>query len=362
MKLIGITGNTGKTSVCEILYSYLLSKNYRVGVYCTNGIFINGQTIFKNNFSSNLKNDLYEEYLVAYRDDLDYAIVELTEESAYYTGKRKLKVLDETFDVMLNVSYVEYLMERHKVEHYDWGTEIPIEVKCTGKKFMFAEDLKYIPDDYKSFFTLYNDFNVVKYMLNVTTFELDGSIVDANITSKFMLHNLAAAYTVLNELNEYEKDKFIQFIQEILVRGRFELHMYKDKMVMLDTGWLSIDYSLKELFDQQMLSPDNTVVILVPFDFDEEKCKNPYVHQWRANIGKFLKDNDLHTIVTKYDTRATFKKNYAQPNNYTDWEYIPEFKEAFDEAVEYGKHYIYICTNEQYRTFREFVKGETNND
>ena len=48
MKILGICGNYGKTSTCELLYQYLLKKNYNVGVCCSNGVFYNNITIQKN--------------------------------------------------------------------------------------------------------------------------------------------------------------------------------------------------------------------------------------------------------------------------------------------------------------------------
>ena len=82
MKLIGVTGSSGKSSVCEIVYQYLLHKGLNVSLYASTGCFINGLTRFKDFFQTTLYHKRLKEYLEEDKaNNVDVAIIEITAES-----------------------------------------------------------------------------------------------------------------------------------------------------------------------------------------------------------------------------------------------------------------------------------------
>src|SRR5690606_28487444 len=104
MKLIGITGSCGKTSIVEILYQYLLYKGVKVSAYCSNGLFINGLTRKKDFFQGTLYFDDLDKYLKEDADnDVEVAIIEINAESV----KRSDKVHLMNFDVVALSSYYD---------------------------------------------------------------------------------------------------------------------------------------------------------------------------------------------------------------------------------------------------------------
>lgn len=81
MKLIRVTGSVGKTSMCEMIYQYLLYKGKKVSLYSSNGLFKNNTTKYKDylraipdgkSLVSMLKEDL--------ENGVEYAVIEITAE------------------------------------------------------------------------------------------------------------------------------------------------------------------------------------------------------------------------------------------------------------------------------------------
>src|SRR5690606_8868068 len=111
MKLIGITGSSGKTSVAEIIYQYLVQKNISTSLYCSNGLFINGLTRQKDFLQSTVYDKELENYLKEDEEyNVEYAIIEITAESI----KRKENVHRLNYEVIGLTNFFKGLCNHFK--------------------------------------------------------------------------------------------------------------------------------------------------------------------------------------------------------------------------------------------------------
>jgi RHS repeat-associated protein len=82
MQLIGITGTSGKTTTCEIVYQYLNFIGKKASLYCSTGLFINNKTRIKNFFRGTLDKEALEDYLAEdEKEEIEYAVIEINAES-----------------------------------------------------------------------------------------------------------------------------------------------------------------------------------------------------------------------------------------------------------------------------------------
>ncbi len=286
----------------------------------------------------------YYDYFFNSDEQYDYAICELIEESAY---NNNLLINQEHFDILANVTYNKTINDAHIIEHPDFSTKIVNDINA---------DIKICALKDNNVFNLentYTDFDNIQVYGSGSSFIMNSKTYYTSLITHYLLHDLACAYNVIKQLDEYDDELFVTVVENIVIRGRYELHIKNDKVIYLDTGWYGLDDTLKELQCNNVLEFNNVIVILVPY-----YCTPETAIKWRIRIANFLKDNNIHCILTdsKKNELSDFNKYYVESTGYSDYEYLPNFEDALNQALNSNKDYIYVMTNEKFRAFRELLK------
>ena len=345
MKILGICGNYGKTSTCELLYQYLLKKNYNVGVCCSNGVFYNNITIQKNTFNSMCT----ARYVEAMPKNLDFLILEINEETMY-SPENYFPIYQEKFECLCNVTYSKGICQKH----------------ADSPKFLFNifdkinAVHKLCLDVDKELFNLTESYTLIKassITFEEITFTIDEEIIKKkNIVSELELRNISAMVGVLKVIDEFDINILKNTFSELLIRGRFEKYIINGKKIILDTGWGSPDSALGSM---PWCDLSNLQFILVPYREDkdiniiyEDKNIIDLIKNWRKTTGNFFNKYNIPVILTS---------NYLTPEkvhelyNFNNLIYIEDLEEALDAALSSEKSNIYIMGNYKFRVFRELL-------
>lgn len=258
LKIIGITGSHGKSTVAYLLNEYLKKLGYKTVLYSS--IMIDSETsIYINNTSTEvpLSNEVmlfhaleeaintYSDYLIlevndstinkGICDDLDFDIKVLTNieplENQMFENYVELKkqfitngnhktiiglVSDITIDLyhdIMNkdvVTYTtEYFLENKNIKEND----VTFYLRPSNNK-------------YHSFSGL--EFEVVN--------QNDKYKVKTNLNMPFHGLNILCLITIIQTLNLFDKKEFNEFIKNINIPGRDEVIKYKNGYVMISSG------------------------------------------------------------------------------------------------------------------------------
>ena len=310
MKKIGITGSYGKTSVCEIIYQYLLKLGKTVVLYCTNGIFKNGKTINKNMLTTSLPKIIIEKFLE--KEDSEYAIIEIKGE-LFKTGK----YID--LDIIGITNF-----DKELVNNFD--NNVVLYSNCKNKA-LHTGKISLVPENLK------DEFYYTKTYKYLDTFK------DWN---KHQVENISLAIAILKELDLYKLEVF----PEIKIRGRYE----KFGNIIVDTGWCGFEHIYP------MYKENKIKLIYVPI-YPENI--SPAVKIYRDTAKPYLSKCEKIYVTSSTNERSFdyFRKNFLE-ENYENVEYIKEHKDCLEKALKELKddELLFIMAREYFREFRSYLK------
>ena len=327
IKKIGVTGSHGKTSTCEYLYSYLRAKNKGCLLLCTNGIFVNDTTILKDKIDGNYEKTLTSDILYALCGlyDVEYIIIELIGE---------LFLASETY---LPIDITAFTMfDEEEIAHF--GT-VENYIECKNRALKCGQ-ISLVSNKYSDTF------------YHTATFDLINNYKDFN---KYQVENLSVAVAVLKQLNIY--DETFEF--PTLVRGRFDT--FENGRIIIDTGWGGLN-NLLPLYEGKKLK-----LLFVPILRPQAKLNEnvlTYLNTVKDVMNNFEK---IYFVIPKaayqrldIDLSRDYLLPLYLPENYTNVDYIFNYKEAFEKAYSElaDDETLLILCRDNFRAFRDIVRGE----
>lgn len=364
LKIIGITGSKGKTTVANILHQYLKKRGYKSVLYASNGI--------DSPASFNIPNEAIEnplpneqillnaiEEAIAY--DADFLILEVNERSIH-KGLTK----DIPFDIRVitnigrthnNIFYPDYVEIK---KNFFRETKIEDDVTCI-----------FSANDAQMFNELYNvtNSNKVTYMSdyvarikNIDTKKIDYKLstdgildslngLDFNIMTRgkkynfkssmlmpYNAINIMAVMAIVDTLNIFDYEVFKDLLLDIEIPGRDEVIKSNGRTIIITTG---IDPQLTILKKYKQTNEVNKLIVVSgapgfgyknwTYDFSEEKI----IHEREKGIEfayTYIKNNADKLYITENDNgtvnleklmnfQASYLKNeipYVIENNRTE--------------------------------------------
>lgn len=360
MKLIGVAGSCGKTSVAEILYQFLLFKKNNVSLYSSNGFFVNGLTKVKDFLQTTVYDkDLKEMLNEDEESGVEYVIIEITAESV----NRKEEVYELPYEVIgftnfikgLNNnfnSYDEYLSCKRKLlgnsnaktillrkedPNYELFCDIP------HKTYGYAEDV-----DYR--------LQVIDNTIDGLSLMYDNVFFTSNLITGYHARNIACALAILNESKLLDINEFKDFANSIKIRGRFEKLNINDKTVFIDTGLVGTGILLVGL--ETILKHRNFKIVFSNYHYD-------YPSQWvknsRKRVGEYLRWGKFIYLTNPEgnpNEESIFLEDVMCEENYNNFTYIPDYKEAVSTAIGQLKdnEVLVIIARNNYRLYRNYLE------
>lgn len=366
IKIIGITGSVGKSSVAYILYKYLLERNIKCEICSSIGNSTTSRLGMMENRGMILQESWAAKFIHnAIEKDAEYIIFEchyipllygvfseipmvlrtitntytnnfshLKSDNEYFLAKRKLLENENGGDILLNIVdpaldvYLEGL-NGDRVFYVDYGT--PNLPWPKTEKFSNYDDFynsrrasRNLPfPNYRFEFALTGVRNsFVKMNLNGTIFE-----TWISLPLYFGTVNALHAIAMLDILGLIDIDTLDDFFSDFdNIPGRFELIEFDNRFVLVDRGPFNLTKALKEWRDNNfddILDSEfsdykdkfgginfKTLKTIAPIILFNEEASN--------NMKKEFKELDLNTEIS-YEPKTL---EISTLNNYADYMYI----------------------------------------
>ncbi|MBP3503500.1 MAG: hypothetical protein J6K18_00025 [Bacilli bacterium] len=336
LKIIGVTGSTGKSSTCVMLHEYLKSLGYKSVLYSSAMVDSPVTYIDKTigiEIALRSEQDLFNiiEEVEAY--EADYLILEVNE------SVLEKHILDDIdFDVKVltnlnpfhseeNYSEEEYVeLKKSFFRNTNKDTKCVIGFQCYNEKLL-NELLKLTSHNDKYLFS--TDHILKTYQVNKNFFDvvlqelfltLDGLNMEVKVSDevinfktkllmKYNAFNILATITTLQALNLFDVDKFKDVIYDIKVGGRSEVINMNNRLILIDTQLDKPLECLKELKEKGLINQIKVVVGSVGYGYKhwDEKFKSEEYINSRVKYRKYamglLKDVD-YVYLTECDSGA----------------------------------------------------------
>lgn len=305
IKLIGVTGTNGKTTISSMIYDYLCYEGIDAMLIGTNGILFKDNHFNSNNTTPNL---LVITKLIkqAINKGLEYVVMEVSS-----IGIRESRVMYFDFDIIILSNVTHDHLDYHKtITDYKFSkglimTNMPYH---KNKFIILNKDL-----DNFSFYNKLCNANVVTYGidkesdyqgnniikdLNETTFKLltnkDKYFIKTSLIGGFNVYNILSAIACIEKLN-FNINKFIEFLKlYVNVSGRMEILKYNGRTIVIDYAHTpdGVDNALKTLKEYSK----KRLTVLIGAGGSRDKSK-------RSDIGKITVNYADKIIFTNDNPR-----------------------------------------------------------
>lgn len=357
MKIIGITGSYGKTSVAEILYRCLINSKIKTSLYCSNGFFVNSKTKTQNSFRINLhKNDYIEHFKSDEKTGVEYVILEIAIESMIYD----LKLEELTYDLIVMTNY-----DPSKITVF---SDICGHLQAYQKLLKSQKNIL-MHSDGSNAVTLklgihVNNASVHNHgctfdNVNVShrgiDFTYKGKKYQSILQTRFHLENLLCTVAILERIHEFKPQKFRKSIKKINVEGRMELVNFRNKKIFID----NINHSIKESVESivKVYRTYNYKIFLsaLPQHFGcvDNMISEPDIAELKKSKWSYLTSDTSNAMTTNLQLYEVPYKH-----NCTLLDYSMNPLELLEKAVKALKNdeILIIFSKRDYKKYRKFLE------
>lgn len=283
LKLIGVTGTNGKTTVASLLYNLFNGLGYKVGLISTIEIMINKKRVKTSHTTPDAL--ILQRTLSEMVDaQCQYVFMEV---SSHAVSQRRIGGVDFDVAIFTNISH----------DHLDYHKTFKEYIKA--KKGLFdglSQDAIAIVnrDDKNGDVMVQNTkAKVLKYSLNSLAdykgkllssdsygmmVELNGVQFMTRLTGRFNVYNLLSVYAVADVLNIADSQSIMEYMSRIeAVKGRMEVVSIKPK-VIVDFAHTpdALENVLKTLKEVKL---SGKLLTVIGCGGDRDKAKRPVMAQ-----------------------------------------------------------------------------------
>ena len=363
LKMIGVTGTDGKTSVSTIIQT-LLGDDI-CGYIGTNGI--SSKNVHEDNPNTTpAPNLLYKVLGEFYDTGCKYASIEASSE-AFFNGR--LKYLEFDAAILTNVTS-EHLNTHGTFENYlDCKLNLFRQTKEDGICVVNKDDehadafikeangrvVTYGKD--KDNTLVIDSFEIFKDHTEINSIYNDETIfINSPMLGDFNVYNLAAAFLTLLELG-INRDHIMNNIKNISVNGR---------LAMIDTHsnyYVMVDYAhtpngIYNLLNFVKTLKLNSSIVVIGQAGERDAYKRP-------EVGKVVLENADYAIFTYEDPRSEDPAKICEDivrdikDKYQNYEIVIDRKEAINKAINMAKENDIVLIlgkgNETYQKLKDKV-------
>lgn len=309
LKLIGVTGTSGKSTTSAMIYHLLNQNGYKVGLISTVGAMINGKSLDTGFHVTTPDPIELQKYLKFMKDNgAEYVVLET---SSHALAQGRLGILKFDFAVFTNI----------QSDHLDWHKTWE---NYAAAKFKLVEKLKSIgvlilnKDDQRSYEYIASrvesvgekqtGFGIIEYSMEESItdvsenlegidFKYDGKATHLNLLGKYNLSNFLAAASLAKTIG-ITTEQILNAIKNFNgLDGRMEI-IQKDPFSIIVDFAHNTDSLKKSLSSVQNIKDKYSRIICV---FGSAGLRDK---QKRYDMGKVSGELSNITIVTAEDPRT----------------------------------------------------------
>jgi len=334
IKLIGVTGTSGKTTTCFLVYNMLKKLGKKVGYIGTIGFYMDSKVRDLPNTTPYI-HELYNCLLECRNNDIEYVVMEVSSHALDMDRVYGLK-----FDVcgFTNISQ-DHLDYHGTIESYA-NTKVKLFSKLRGNKTAIIN----IDDDYSDMFMLNENNNITVsensgdvsiYNINMTNLGIDfcfnyngkDYITSIDMVGKYNVYNYIMAVMLINSCG-FDIDKIINLSDVKAPRGRME-------MVKYGTNSIFVDYAHKPDAVKKVLESTREfcigkIITIIGCGGNRDRTKRPI-------MGGIASDNSDYVIFTNDNPRNEnpddIMKDILEGVKRNNYEVILDRKDAIKKGV-----------------------------
>ena len=307
-KIIGITGTSGKTTCCTLLYKYLRTLNLNTICFTSNGNFINDNYLVTVNTTPNIS--IIYNTIINSNIKKGYIIIEISSQAI-----SELRVLGIPFDIIGITNITSDHLDYHKnvTDYFYTKSRLIYQLKEEGN-LILNHDSKYfnklesftINPVYSFGSNINSDFllELVESKDYKTLFLITckDQIVplETSLIGKFNIENITLVFGILNILN-LNLDNFSNFIKNISpVDGRMNIYKIHKRTIIIDYAHTSnaVESALKtikELYKQN-------IKLIIGCGGNRDHLKRPIIGKLSCKYADFVyftEDNSRNESLSK---------------------------------------------------------------
>ncbi|MDY0117028.1 MAG: UDP-N-acetylmuramoyl-L-alanyl-D-glutamate--2,6-diaminopimelate ligase [Sulfurimonadaceae bacterium] len=294
IKIIGITGTNGKTTVASAIYSFLLDLGYKTAMQGTRGFFMNDTVVEEKSLTTPSVLNTYKHIYQAVSEGCEYFVMEV---SSHAIVQERIEGLDFALKILTNITQ----------DHLDFHKTIE-EYTAVKNSFFQDESVKLInKDESKASFTIKNTFTygienpatykLMAYSLNEASSGLIqhfGEITPftSSLHGFFNLYNLLAAIAATHILTKRTLTEIADVVDNFAgVSGRMEQVSENPNVI--------VDFAHTPDGMQQVLNALKEKELIVVFGAggDRDRTKRPLMGRVAVSLAKkvfITSDNPRH--------------------------------------------------------------------
>lgn len=259
LRVIGVTGTKGKTSVAFIIKEIIEKYGFKCGVIGTSGIFY-GDTHIKTNNTTPDPFTLQKAMREAVDAGVQYMVIEVSSQAMKQSRVFGTRFMANIF-TNLSPDHIGPLEHENFEEYRKWKKNILLLAK---KTILNKDDDNYefmidgLKNPHVSVGRSEADFVIANE--SEDGFDLNGKHIATNLHGSYNRMNLALALATLNEIG-FSFDKLAGLAGDLKIPGRMEVLNYNGRKVVIDYAHNKL--SIESLLDEIKSWNPNRILIAV---------------------------------------------------------------------------------------------------
>lgn len=302
LKIIGVSGTVGKTTVAELIAGYLNFIGKRTFYIGTSGLHCKAANYNQRNFPSTSPTsvEMLKTFIHgAYFYHCEYLVIEVTAETIS-TG-----IYDNLdFDLYCFTNLKRNIVRSFKNDRIYLENKLSIFKRAKVHKVISSfknSELNYLLKTLGVNLKLFKQRHFVDHKTCKLTMYLDDVEYKTNLLSSINAENAACFYMAIKELELLNIPLLKQYFNSVIIPGRLESLNMAGRQIVIDTGYGGVE-GLTPFFKE--LKNVNIIAVMSSYYFDNDNDFSENLKEKRKQRAKLVYDHSKKMVLTATHRRV----------------------------------------------------------